>query len=525
MVEDRHCTGCRIECEGHIGTVKYFGTVGTTNGQWLGIDWDDSSRGKHNGTYEGIKYYETWHPTSGSFIRPIKANFGISCSEAIKIRYGFVDDELAGIDRNSIASVQKTLKAPFVEMVGFSKVNKKQSQFDQLKIVCLYNECISNAGIPNELATLCPQIEDIDLSHNLISSWKVITEICIQLRALKQLNVSDNNLPAEMNMELYGDAFLNLRQLMLVKMNYNWLAVTKCLMAFPSIQELLVSYNVIETLSDIEDNSNIMKLTELSLEKNLISNWDEILKLGKLPCLRSLNLNSNKIKVIRFPSKEATDKVDLFPSLIQFHISDNCIEDWRSVSELEKLKSLRELKFRKNPLLKGQNMQTGMQLIVARIANLNHLNGTEIIPSDRRGAEYDYLKLFSSGWKSSEKDAKQRHEFIINHPRFPALVEKYGVLDTSELKINKLLSSNVITVKFICPDNPNFKEVDKKLMRNMDVQKLIGIVQRLFRINGKIPLLSFIRPNVSQDEIPLDKPLRELSYYLIEEGDLILVRW
>lgn len=30
---------------------------------------------------------------------------------------------------------------------------------------------------------------------------------------------------------------------------------------------------------------------------------------------------------------------------------------------------------------------------------------------------------------------------------------------------------------------------------------------------------------VSEDEIPLDKPLQELSYYLIDEGDLILVRW
>jgi dynactin complex subunit len=60
MIEDRHCIGCRIHYEGHIGTVKYIGAVGTTNGQWLGIDWDEPSRGKHNGTYEGIKYYITW---------------------------------------------------------------------------------------------------------------------------------------------------------------------------------------------------------------------------------------------------------------------------------------------------------------------------------------------------------------------------------------------------------------------------------------------------------------------------------
>jgi hypothetical protein len=68
-------------------------------------------------------------------------------------------------------------------------------------------------------------------------------------------------------------------------------------------------------------------------------------------------------------------------------------------------------------------MQTGMQLIIARIAGLKHLNGTEIIPSERRGAEYDYLKLFCSEWKSSEKDVQKRNEFITNHIRFPQLVE------------------------------------------------------------------------------------------------------
>jgi len=119
----------------------------------------------------------------------------------------------------------------------------------------------------------------------------------------------------------------------------------------------------------------------------------------------------------------------------------------------------------------------------------------------------------------------KRKEFITSHPRFPALVEKYGVPDISEPTKNTQLSSNVITVEFVCPDNPNIKSIKKKLLKNMDVQKLMGVVQRLFRINGKIPTLSFVRPKVSEDEIPLDKPLQELSYYLIDEGDLILVRW
>lgn len=80
----------RIECSGSKGTVMYSGPVINTKGslvikfrkaestskvylrtkfgnkryklcfiqgEWLGIDWDDPKRGKHDGTHEGIHYF------------------------------------------------------------------------------------------------------------------------------------------------------------------------------------------------------------------------------------------------------------------------------------------------------------------------------------------------------------------------------------------------------------------------------------------------------------------------------------
>ena len=129
------------------------------------------------------------HPTSGSFIRPGKAKFGISCPEAIKVRYGLINDELAGIDRDTLTSLQKEINAPFLEVVGFSKVNKKQSKFDQLKIVWLREQCVSTAGNSNELKELCPNLEELDISKNLINSWQIIADICCQLHCLVRLNV------------------------------------------------------------------------------------------------------------------------------------------------------------------------------------------------------------------------------------------------------------------------------------------------------------------------------------------------
>lgn len=49
----------RIECNGQFGTVKYIGPVDGYTDTWLGIDWDDPERGKHNGTVKEKHYFET----------------------------------------------------------------------------------------------------------------------------------------------------------------------------------------------------------------------------------------------------------------------------------------------------------------------------------------------------------------------------------------------------------------------------------------------------------------------------------
>ncbi|XP_046601692.1 tubulin-specific chaperone E isoform X2 [Neodiprion lecontei] len=444
MVEDKNYElGSRIECDGSLGTLRYVGPVGDTKGEWLGIDWDDPSRGKHNGTYEGVKYFTTWHPTSGSFIRHGKANFGISCPDAIKSRYGLINDDLAGIDRENLTSLQKEINAPFLEMVGFSKVNKKQSKFDQLEIIWLRDQSVSNAGNPGELETLCPRLKELDISRNLTNSWKVISDICIQLRSLTRLNVSENKLPCDIEVEQFRKSFSNVTHLTMARMNYNWADVQRCIAMFPSIRELSISFNI-----------------------------------------------------------------------------------WRSISELDKLLSLQDLKFRDNPILKCGTPETTRQLIIARISKLKFLNGTEVWQDERTGAEYDYLKLFGKQWLDTESIPEKRVEFITEHPQYPSLIKKYGLPDVHVSKLNAGMGSNVISVEFICPDDPNQPQrVRRKLLKDMEVQKVVGIVQRLFKTSGKIPTLSFVQQTLSSNEIKLDKPLQNLSYFSIQDGDQILVRW
>ena len=50
--------GRRLSYDGALCTVRYYGEVEGTKGQWLGVEWDDPSRGKHAVEHQGKVYFE-----------------------------------------------------------------------------------------------------------------------------------------------------------------------------------------------------------------------------------------------------------------------------------------------------------------------------------------------------------------------------------------------------------------------------------------------------------------------------------
>lgn len=49
--------GQRLSFDGALCTVRYIGKVEGTTGEWLGVEWDDPTRGKHSGEHKGVKYF------------------------------------------------------------------------------------------------------------------------------------------------------------------------------------------------------------------------------------------------------------------------------------------------------------------------------------------------------------------------------------------------------------------------------------------------------------------------------------
>lgn len=49
--------GQRRSFDGQLCTIRYVGSVQGTSGDWLGVEWDDPTRGKHPGEHKGVRYF------------------------------------------------------------------------------------------------------------------------------------------------------------------------------------------------------------------------------------------------------------------------------------------------------------------------------------------------------------------------------------------------------------------------------------------------------------------------------------
>lgn len=63
------------------------------------------------------------------------------------------------------------------------------SHFDQLLEVELKEKLISSVGDEGQVAAVCPNIQVLDISYNLLNSWQQVAALSKQLPKLHTLNV------------------------------------------------------------------------------------------------------------------------------------------------------------------------------------------------------------------------------------------------------------------------------------------------------------------------------------------------
>ena len=52
-----HYHGQRLSFQGDRCTVRFVGNIKGKSGDWLGVEWDDITKGKQAGIHDGVRYF------------------------------------------------------------------------------------------------------------------------------------------------------------------------------------------------------------------------------------------------------------------------------------------------------------------------------------------------------------------------------------------------------------------------------------------------------------------------------------
>lgn len=192
MSQERY-VGQRISFDGALCTVRYLGPVAGTAGSWLGVEWDDPARGKHDGSHKDVRYFTCLSKASAaaSFVRPTRpTDKPLSFIAALKLKYA---SDGSGDAKSAAAHImsQIVISGKVAEEVGFDKIRRQQGQIHELKVVILDGERVAFAREEGEpgIGETCPSITQLDLSRNLLEGLGPVVEVCRELPKLKNLSI------------------------------------------------------------------------------------------------------------------------------------------------------------------------------------------------------------------------------------------------------------------------------------------------------------------------------------------------
>lgn len=202
-----HHVGQRLSFGGVLCTVRFVGQIAGTSGIWLGVEWDDPARGKHDGSHKGVRYFKCtkFHShyvekcidrstglskssTAASFVRPTRpADKPQSFIAALREKYAAeAKDQDDGVQNSRVI-----ISGKVAEEIGFDKIRRKLAQVKELKIVLVDGLRVARARDDDEptIEETSPSIVQLDLSRNLLEQLAPVVDICRRLPKLQSLSI------------------------------------------------------------------------------------------------------------------------------------------------------------------------------------------------------------------------------------------------------------------------------------------------------------------------------------------------
>lgn len=430
--------GDRVEHKESCGSLRYIGTLPGRQGTWLGVDWDDKTRGRHDGSYEGIHYFETRHPTSGSFIKAEKMKQGG--------RRSFLD---AVNERFAISGSIKSMHSIDVSGMGVcdSFAENLPVSVSDARVLRVSDSLLNDFGDVYSLLATFHNLEQFDVARNCFHVFPQKPMLEPRPKLLR-LDLNGTHISQEILRD-FVSRLPNLQELRLYDTGLNSL--------HPEISKLLGNVRLID------------------LGGNPIP-FDEICSvIGALPLLRELYLVGCAIDGTEsFPTHA-------FPALWRLSLSENPLRAWTIFSTMVTLPSLRLLQATDTPLTADLGMEPqddtlrSRDAIIARLPMLERLHGTDITEDERMYAEKRYVTCCGSIWAQGGKVRQ-------DYPRIQELANKYGIEVGGVKKradgVAETLQADLIPVEMRCQDTV----ITKDLPRSISTGKLRVLTLSLLRI-------------------------------------------
>ncbi|KAL4776506.1 hypothetical protein BDW60DRAFT_176485 [Aspergillus nidulans var. acristatus] len=510
------CVNQRRSYDGNLCTIRYVGKVDGTSGEWLGVEWDDPTRGKHSGQHNGVRYFTCLrnHPTAGSFVRPSRpADSPRSFLGAVREKYVSDFEQSRERQARADAEFEKPIRfnSKIAEEVGFDKIRKQLAELEELKIVLL--DGLRVAGVlaqdasreqieeaRGEIERTCPKIVELDLSWNMLTKWRDVSDICGPLRRLSLLKLNGNRFePVEEGLRFDGVKELHLDDTLLP-----WEQISRVAAQFPSLTWLSASANQISMVrTPISDT-----ITALILDDNEIGSLSSIRALTSLQNLEHLSLRGNCIDTIAAAETEG-HSFQFSRSLRSVDLSRNKINSWLFINQLpEVFPGLRNLRVSGNPLYnqavapssitglpeKPMTVDEAYMLTLSRLSALQVLNYSTISVKDRNNGELYYLSLIGKELSASPETAEP--DILKAHPRYGELCRIYGEpliqrtsrATGSEAALNpRSVAARLVRMVFRLTQaewasNRHETVKVKEIPRSYDTYQVKAIVSRLFGI-------------------------------------------
>ena len=554
--------GKRVELNEKTATIKYAGPLrhkkdAKESEIWLGLEWDDLSRGKHNGTVEGYEYFKTTNnENSGSLIKMTKVNIGQSFKGALGYKYNFYEEEgndyHKDIDKalekdNFIVTDRKIIN---IELVGKEKAAKKFSEFAYMPCIDLSYSYINRLG--NDLSNILPRLKELSLTRTLLTKWSDFLSILIQFKNLNLLNFSENILIFDELFEenikkfITGEYKQHLKTLVLNKCDLNVYHLVRLCPLFTELDYLYLKGNKInpetyeksenkkyidENLSNIEKNTQNLKY--LSLEQNKINIFFFGYKIFKSPQLKYINMNQNLISELISKNNLEEDKklLELFKkSMTHISLDYNMFkkEDYRQIMiDLESME-LKDIDILNNGFIDKIGVGKVKIEMIGRNPQMTILNNTTITKIMRRDAEKQYLidlvKDYINSLGNSAFDKFVFEKYMEkNHKQYFKLKKKFfDPLDDYE---NLTKKNNTNTMKSNMAEivlQFENKTINRKFPKSTVFTNLKNLCVRLFKIDGD-SLLSFYLKNDDKEEL-IDDETISLQSLNLPPKQIILIK-